>query len=107
MQLGSLNRLPARTRFCSSQNSRQMVFAFERGNSLKNTQRVLFTKLGRTARLVYGFKTRLCSPHFDGAAFDSCGNGQIAGLHIFHSHRVFFLQSAQVYHKENLQKMDF
>ena len=32
-------------------------------NSLKNTQRVLHAKLGRTARLVYGFKSHLCSPH--------------------------------------------
>ena len=29
-------------------------------------QRVLFTKLGRTARIVCGFKSRLCSPQWDG-----------------------------------------
>ena len=54
-----------------------MVFALKWGNSLKTTQRVLFTKLGRTARQICAFKTRLCSPHFDGAAFDSRGNGQM------------------------------
>ncbi len=35
-------------------------------------------------------------PYFDGAAFDSRGNGQIAGLHIRFHYRLFFLQSAQV-----------
>ena len=39
-----------------------MVFALKWGNSLKTTQRVLFTKLGRTARNICGFKSRLCSP---------------------------------------------
>ena len=40
-----------------------MEFALEMENSLKDTHRVLHAKLGRTARLVYGFKSHLCSPH--------------------------------------------